>query len=452
MALRTMNHHRVLAIGAAGKWFNDTYEPLIASASDQWTLVGVADVDTALKTRNPATGVAHISLKGTIDKDISEVKQCFIDLAPDLVIISSDPVSHFAYADAAMAVGADVICDKPPIAIAHQLRRAGRAGEEIRHQYANLVRRQSASVHRRHRPRKCHFLLPLRRRQHFPYGQILNWVGEIKDRYGVDVSCMDVAFNDGSFRFAGEYDRPGAHGYRQGLGVMTHTGYHFVDFVAACCAPSTKYDVLRVECTRLESHTTDGNDEIVEAAFRQLLAHSLPSLCPDAESAPTAGSSIVAETDARMSLSVLHAGGQRTRIYLSILHRGCTRRKAFHYPMDTTHDVGRVDDVMLILQQGPFQSIQMSITDNAGGVTPHGYGHLVRRVHPLVAVDLGIGEIVHQVPLLIPGDAANAYREIVEAFLGACTESCDISKDHPLHTFTLERQALSAEFYASYFD
>lgn len=443
--------HRVFAIGAAGKWFSDTYAPVLCANSDRFNLIGVADINGKMDISKYGRDVTQIELSGNEEEDLTVISDKFVTLKPDIVIISSDPVSHFGYANAAISAGADVICDKPPIALQNQLKNVGSAGIEIRRRYYDLVRSLASSSHRSYPARRCNYFIPLRRRTHYPYGNMLKWIREVEKGYGVSPTNIDISFNDGSFRTHGEYDRPGVHGYRSGLGVVTHTGYHFLDFAAACVA--SEYSTIRnVACTRLESHCTFSDEKHVEKAFRSMLVSGNPLSPSFLEQHRVAERTLVAEADARVSYSISHATLQHARVYISILHRGCTRRETPFYSSDTTHDEARVDDVVAMIHQGPFQSIQLAITDNSGGLQPHGHCYLVRRTHPKIARELGVEQVVVLATDLIPGDAAAAYKRIVESFLEACASTLVLDCSHPLYTFSLENQALTTDLYAGYFD
>lgn len=425
----------VVAIGGAGKWFSDTYAPLLAAAQG-WQLCGVVDLHDRL------AGMQMPEVQGWPVRpgDAPETAREFIEsVKPALVVVSTGPETHAQYCTMALQAGADVICDKPPIALAHQFSTVG-AGQQLVLQYEQLLRTQRSSV-RRGSQRPPHVFVPLRRRRHRPFGWILQWLEQVHEVTGVLPTSIDIAFNDGSFRCAEEYDRPGAHGYRDGLGVLTHTGYHFIDFAAACLALGTASG-QSVRCTRLPAPTAQSPDGKAEQAFFQMLGRDLGT-----ESSPVHDCD--AEVDARMHMDVQMSNGQTSRCNFALMHHGCTRRELASYAAHATHDEGRVDDLNLMIQQGAHQSIQLLICDNAGGAVPHGHCVVLRRVHPLLARRLQIDAVSMQTIALHPGDAAAAYAGCLSDFLAACAVDGPHARD--LDSFTLARQRLTATMYASYF-
>lgn len=425
----------VVAIGGAGKWFSDTYAPLLAAA-EGWRLRGVVDLQERLAVMQATSVESWPVCPG----DSPEAARGFIEaLKPALVVVSTGPETHAQYCTIALQAGADVICDKPPVALAHQFSTAG-AGRQIALQYEQLLQAKE-SARRRGASRPPHVFIPLRRRRHRPFGWILAWLAQVHEVTGVVPTSIDIAFNDGSFRCAEEYDRPGAHGYRDGLGVLTHTGYHFIDFAAACLGLGQSTG-RAVRCTRLPAQTAQDSDGVAEHAFFQMLGRTLTD-----ESAPVHTCS--AEVDARMHLDVQMSNGQTSRCNFALMHHGCTRREATTYAANATHDEGRVDDLNLMIQQGAHQSIQLLICDNAGGAVPHGHCVVVRRVHPVLARQLQIDAVSMQIIELHPGDAAAAYAGCLGDFLAACADDGPHSPD--LQPFTLASQRLTAMMYASYF-
>lgn len=443
----TEERNRAILIGAASRWASEAYLPTIAKNAACWQVVALLDLDRALESEsqriNSALGDAGpaklYGLTGDFRHDQGTLAMVAADHRPDLAIISTAPDSHLAYACWSFANGMDLILDKPPVAVPAQFAAAG-AASMLDDGFARLLAAKRDSRHRRFPSRVCNALLPMRRRDYWPYSALLAYAAEVQVVTSIPPTYLYIGYNDGSYRFPREYDLPGAHGYRTGLGILTHTGYHFLDFAARCFSRSAgPVTVHQVDIMGLTT-TRDYHDALDQALF-QLLSQD-PGDAVQRPSAPPA----LAELDIDFHVDLSAGVGHRANLLLSLSHRGPTRRLSPAYPPTQTHDEARVDDTVIVLHQGPFQTIQITICDDAGGAVPHGHCRLVRRLHPRLASRLGSDERTVVDQLLMPGDPKAWYQETAARFLAGCAAP---SPSNDLFEFDLEDQALTMRFYSS---
>lgn len=87
---------------------------------------------------------------------------------------------------------------------------------------------------------------------------------------GMPASFVSIVHNDGSYRFPGGFNLPGAHGYSSGLGSLTHTAYHYLDFLAFLIE-QVKAGEPKVTCRRVFLHKTGMDYGLTDQRFRKLL-------------------------------------------------------------------------------------------------------------------------------------------------------------------------------------
>lgn len=437
---------RVALVGAASRWASEIYLPALAKAANGWNAAALLDLDPVLTQALPRLGGTLAGagpgqpyvLTGAWLADRPVLEAMDRDCQPDLLIVSTAPDSHAHYAQWSMGKGIDIILDKPPVAFAGQFERPG-AADALDRAFASLLLALRNSRHRRFK-RRCHVLSPLRRRAYWPYSVLLAHIGEVQTATKIGPTYLYIGYNDGSYRFPDEYDRPGAHGYRTGLGILTHTGYHFLDYAARCF--SRQVDRIGIQSARITGlATTQDRQPALDQAFLELLTGSPAPAAP-----PPAALPPVAELNIDLHFGLAAGAGQGANLFLSLAHRGATRRATPAYPASQTHDEARVDDTVIVLHQGPFQSVQLTILDDAGGAKPQGYCRLARRLHPQLASRLGVPEITVEDRLLKPGAAAAWYRELAGTFLACCATGQEAAD---LREFSLEDQSLSMRLYSS---
>ncbi len=436
---------RVALVGAASRWASEIYLPALAQAARAWNAAALLDLDAALNAALPRLGVALGSagpskpygLTGDWRQDRPILASMDREFAPDLLIVSTSPESHFDYAKWSIEQGIDIILDKPPAALPHQFELA--SGDALDSAFASLLLSLRRSRHRRS-GRRCHVLSPLRRRGYWPYSALLAHVAEVESATGAAPTYLYIGYNDGSYRFPDEYDRPGAHGYRTGLGILTHTGYHFLDYAARCFSRSPAGASVRSASIAAVA-TTQDSPSAADRAFAELLTGSANASVPVPPAAPP-----LAELNLDLHFGLSAGPGHTANLFLSLHHRGPTRRTTAAYPATQSHDEARVDDTVAVLHQGPFQSVQFMIADNAGGAHPHGYCRLVRRLHPRLAARLGASELAVEDRLLRPGEPLAWYRQLAQTFLRCCASGSGAAE---LTEFGLEDQVLAMQLYSS---
>jgi hypothetical protein len=429
----------ILFIGF-GKQAIEKYRPtLVEMAREGVQVVGIADIapeeDMLRSMFSVDIGVPEIlHLTGDMDRDL-EVLSRFLERRPSVstTIISCPPVLHSRYTLWAIGCGLDVVCDKPPIAIPFQ---SGdrRAHQTILNEYLQIRTALASSQHRR-KGRQCDVILPLERRMFSPYRDIARAVRDVFETTGEIISRGVLHHNAGVFRFPDEFDRPGAHGYRDGMGSLTQTSYHFLDLIAFL-ELQTDLSPIVVDAGLIDIRKVS---DVAQDSSSSSLGNLLGRRVGESRDLSFEGGS--AEVDLVAQITFRREALPPSKWTAGLIHRGCTRRTLPTYGPFTTHDEGRVRDTSLTLHQGPFQSVSILRYD---APTQTGYTRFVRRLHPHLANELCTDEVTISDSIRTPSEAEQEesllFKEIIR--------SMDNRDEGLFKTLGIENQALTIAAYA----
>jgi hypothetical protein len=233
---------RVLVIGGAGKHSAEVYLPVVLGADrDDIRLCAIADLVDPYTSRFSKTfasvmqaqNTSWVALTNETATNLSNLDEYLSREAIDTLIISSPPLSHHDYIRWGIRQGLDVICEKPVLArTVHS--DAANVSVLLQQDFKSLCHGLDQSTHRNDTSRSCRIYIPLMRRASSPYTEILLGLREVFRLTGQSLTYALACRSDGSYRFADEYDRPGAHGFRAGLGTLTMSAYHYLDLLANC--------------------------------------------------------------------------------------------------------------------------------------------------------------------------------------------------------------------------
>jgi len=380
---------RVLIIGGAGKQAASVYLPIVLDNNrDDIQLAAIADLtnpydsrftipfSTSIHTNN----TAWIALTDDIDTNFIALNEYLTKEQIDTLIVSCPPQFHHAYIQWGIQSGLDVICDKPLVARTQQFGNAS-ASNLLLQDFESLYQSLNQSKHLRDTNRSCKAYVLLMRPVSHPYIEILTGLHDVFDLTGQCLTYALVCRSDGTYRFADEYDRPGTHGYRHGLGKLTRSGYHYIDFLAHCLTqapPSSQ--VLEA---RMVSRSTvkDSRRTPPSIAYERIIGHTYDVPSRD----DFTGDNAELDFNITYSLRTGDVPIPDCEIHFSFVERGCTRRVNPYYPKDTTHDEGQTHDTVICIHQGPLQSFHLLVAYDAINA---GRASLVRRLNPKVAMML----------------------------------------------------------------
>lgn len=382
---------KVLLIGGSGKQSGAVYLPILLDFTRKdLKLVGIADPVDSLKSPFASkysealqkANIRWIPLKGITSQDLKTLDDFFEEEPFDTLAISCSPLYHGMYVEWGLKHGLDVIVDKPFICIQNQFGDIN-SPKKLEKEFKKLQSLREGSRHRKFK-RQCIVMVPLMRRAFSPYITILKNIHEVYELTGQSLTYIQTTRSDGCFRFADEFDRPGAHGFRDGLGTLTWSGYHYLDYMAACVmAAPPKGTVLEAHMVN-QSTVGDFRMSPQDIPYAKLLQRSNYNVVIEKK---FIGDN--AELDFSVSFKIKEpkVSIQSCLINLNFILSGCSRRVSPSYPKDSTHDEGLTNDCIMVMHQGPLQSFHWVVAQDS---TMNGHITVVRRLNPVLAKKLNL--------------------------------------------------------------
>ncbi len=380
---------REILIGGSGKQGGAIHLPVLLDASrGDSRLAAIADPVDPLKSPFTskhaealrAADTRWVPLTGDIGQDLGRLTKFAKETPSDTLVISCPPLLHADYIALGLNVGMDVIIDKPFLSLPNQFGNP-EAPEKLQEEYERLKELRRSSKHRKY-DRECKVSVPLMRRAVTPYTDILKDLSEVYEVTGQHLTNMQTTRSDGCFRFPDEFDRPGAHGYRDGLGALTQSGYHYLDYMAACVS-SAPPEGTQLN-SRMTSQTTvfDGRHASQGTPFSRFLGRT--NTPP--EQGGFQGDNAELDFSVNLSLGRPSAPKPDCDLQFTFIQNGATRRVSPSYPPDATHDEGLTNDCSTVIHQGQLQSFHLLVAmDGVNG----GRATLARRLNPKLAAMLG---------------------------------------------------------------
>lgn len=160
----------------------------------------------------------------------------------DLVIIASSPCTHFSYGISCVKYGINVICDKP-ILNNYNASTDIVAASSIWEEYNELLR--AYQVARKQHPNLL-FHSILRRRSLESFTTVARELHKVYKKTKAGINNITVLLNGGVCKLPAELSNPGAHGYLDGVGSLSHSAFHYLDAIAwfISKAPGNTYKII----------------------------------------------------------------------------------------------------------------------------------------------------------------------------------------------------------------
>lgn len=376
----------VLIIGGSGTWSGKTYIPSIKN-SDKVKLVAIMD---SINPYFSEKTIQHFDfleenkvkwIRTAEDCNADLLKKCIIENDIDIAIVSTPPKFHFEYTLLLLSYGVDIICDKPIIATKAQSSLLESAMENIKKYNALLEAIQES--HNRKKIRRCFVLTPLRRRFQTTYTGLFESLQTIKNEFSQEVSRITISHNDGVFRFYDEVEiKCGSHGYSDGFGKLTHTGFHILDLVAALIEYGCFNENIQCSC-KIINCTTVGEMLSSNGVNAKLLRNqNVPRKVSDI--------ALQSEMDLAICYTLYRNGSKFCNIMVDLIHCGKSNRIQHSYNFDQYNDQGRTNELTLHIQQGSLFSIQMILNTSSGTSGTIGNGYTFKNYHPKVAEKMNV--------------------------------------------------------------
>lgn len=229
--MKTVN---VAIIGGSGFWSEISHHKHLNAIRGKQTVALKAIVDPI----DPYSISHHSNLQNALQTDSSAwinpndfdntdqiIKYLVDNYSINLIIIASTPCTHYDYGLSAIKYRINTICDKPIISH-NNASTDPSAAQKIISQYDALL---DAYKHAKQEVPSLIFHSILRRRALDAFVKVAEDVKEVYQQTGAGVNNMSIIVNGGKYKFPAELDKPGAHGYLEGVGSISHSAYHYLD-------------------------------------------------------------------------------------------------------------------------------------------------------------------------------------------------------------------------------
>lgn len=376
----------ILIIGGSGTWSGKTHIESIKKSEGIVKLVAIMDYLNPYESNQLKKHKMFLEKNNVkwikVEKEYEEelLKKCIVENDIDIVVISTPHEFHYKYALLCLKYGVDIICEKPIIATRAQSSLKEKAEENIS-KHNDLLDAIKRSENRKQQ-RKCYVLTPLRRRVQEIYANIYDSVNLIKNRYGQEVSDITICHNDGVFRFCNEVELNGAHGYSDGFGKLTHTGYHILDVAAALIENGCNIENTECVCKVINCNTIG---DMIKSESYDINSKLLDNKIEKKKISPIA---LNAEMDISISYVLYHNNVKYCSIILNLMHLGKSNRTRNAYNSTDYNDQGRTNELSMYIQQGNLFSTQMISDTKSGSNGIIGDTYVFKNYHPLIATEI----------------------------------------------------------------
>jgi hypothetical protein len=271
------------------------------------------------------------------------------------VVISTEPTAHKVYAEWALRKGLHILMDKP-ITARKEISVDRSQAKDLIDDYDELM-----NLYKLHQiNRKTIFSINVQRRYEYGFDKVREMISETAKKFNVPVTSMQIMHADGSWRFPQEVLTQESHGLKDGFGKVAHSGYHMFDMAwqmyQSGLIEDKKPDQLEIFSSPL---TPSGlslhlNEKDYIRYFGSEFKRTGLSSKEYLDKISRYG-----EMDSFSIIRLLRDGENICNISVNLLHSSFSRRSWSIPNADLYKGNGRVKHQQFIIQQGPFQCIQI---------------------------------------------------------------------------------------------
>jgi len=271
------------------------------------------------------------------------------------VIIATEPSTHKPFALWALRNDLHILMDKP-ISTVPNASNDPQAARKILEDYYEL---NKVYLEKQHQNKNLLFSVNVQRRYHPGFGIVLEKLAEVSQSTNCPVTSIQSSHGDGQWRTPDEIVDIAYHGFTNGYGKVSHSGYHFFDiigqFLKFGTPVSKRPDSMEVFTTfsKPSDYIHQFNLDDYNRAFGEGFA---PKYTTNEFLQLTKN---FGEIDSHSLMRFFQDKATMTTVELSLLHNSLSQRAWVQAHEDLYKGNGRVKHEYHNVQQGPFQSIQI---------------------------------------------------------------------------------------------
>lgn len=269
------------------------------------------------------------------------------------VIIATDPSAHVEYSRWALSQGLSILMDKP-VSIHPNASTNPSIPGTLKRDYQELLSEYNTA-------KKTHpnliFSLMAQRRFHPAFQKMKKLIQEVYLRTNCPITSIQSFHGDGQWRLPYELTDILYHGYTEGYGKCSHSGYHFFDTMSWLIEAAEGKDKI-LDSVEISVNTIRPNDylaQITPADYNKLFPHQkFPVQKNLNQQMQTYG-----EIDAFCSFAFKHKDTTMTLGSVNLAHNSFSQRGWYSTAgRDLYKGNGRLRHETHIIEQGPFQAIE----------------------------------------------------------------------------------------------
>jgi hypothetical protein len=276
------------------------------------------------------------------------------------VIISTPPEVRLPYIKWALSRGLHILADKP-LTAPHNCSSDPEASSQLVTDYNKIVELYNRELSNN----PCLvFDLMVQRRYHPVYNLVLQKIQEVAEHTGCPLTHFQLTHADGQWRLPNEIIEIDYHGFNEGNGKTSHSGYHFFDLAAnavkkSFIAADKRLDTIRAYTSAV--HPNDFIEQITYKDYSKIFGHDFGSSTRYTEDEFKTLTTNFGELDSVSNLTYLNNGKVMTTGSMNLLHNSFSGRYWMNPNMnDLYRENGRLRQELHYYVQGPFQSISIT--------------------------------------------------------------------------------------------
>ncbi len=270
------------------------------------------------------------------------------------VIISTEPLSHRAYALWALSRGLSVLLDKPVTTRANAVSDA-RQAQLIADDATEIL----ACYERAAAKSPLCLIVNSHRRWHPAFDLALSLIREIRDLTGCPVTSVSSSHCDGKWRFPTEILQMNYHPFNQGYGKVSHSGYHIIDavyrFFKAGYTRETAPDGASVYSSFLQP--AGFVKQVRRQEYERIFGDEYAGAALHSDAEVVTASPKIGEIDAKTLIEFSAGGDIIGQAQIDLRHNGFSRRHWLWPRPDLYKAAGRVKHETHEVVCGPYQTI-----------------------------------------------------------------------------------------------
>lgn len=273
------------------------------------------------------------------------------------VIISTEPQVHVMYALWALQRGLSILMDKP-ISIHKNISTDPKVPQKLIDDYETL---KIVYLDSKKKNKKIFFGLMAQRRWHPAFLKIKSLISEVFKDTNCPITSIQAFHADGQWRLPSEIVDIDYHGFNQGFGKCSHSGYHFFDIVTWLLegAESQEKSIDNVDIVTNFLRPNDFLHQINLKDYQNIFSNfKLESKYTEKKLSSLFKN--YAEIDAFSSLAFKHRNKIQTLANINLAHNSYSQRG---WPSVDGKDLykgnGRLRHESHFIEQGPFQAISL---------------------------------------------------------------------------------------------